>query len=268
MKKVLYTCITGGYDNFPKHPYVADDWDYVLFTDNAELVKRGRVEHWIVKPLVFDKLSNVKNARWHKVNAHKLFPDYDYSLWMDSNILINQEHAFQVIDEMVAKKVLVAVPNHPIRRCIYHEAEEIKKCKIDFANVVDSEISFLRKEKYPKNNGLSETGILLRAHNKIKKMLDLWWGMIEKYSKRDQLSFNYALWKTGTVATPIYSGENGFGIHRKCSDFIFVYVPSHNQDKITDREKFIPKFLGRIICGFIPYSKSRRKFRRTYVKDK
>ena len=79
MKKVLYSCITGGYDNIPVHKYVAPDWDYVLFTDNENLIKLGKYEHWNIKPLVFNKLTNVKNSRWHKVNAHILFPEYDYS---------------------------------------------------------------------------------------------------------------------------------------------------------------------------------------------
>jgi hypothetical protein len=269
-RKIVYTCITGGYDNIPRHPYVADGWDYVLFTDDAELIKRGRVEHWVVKPLAFNKLTNVKNARWHKVNAHKLFPDYDYSLWLDSNILVNNEKLFKIADDLIKKKTLVAVPNHPLRKCIYDEAVVIKNEQIDFPNIVDREINFLCEEGYPKNNGLSETGILLRAHNRIKKTLNLWWRMIAKYSKRDQLSFNYALWKTGVGATPIYTDVAGFGIHRTSSDFSFVYAPSHNHNNVAidAGKQFIPKFIGRVFCCLIPIAKYRRRFRKTYVKDK
>ena len=49
----------------------------------------------------------------------------------------------------------------------------------------------------PKNYGLNETNILLRRHNvpQIIKLMDEWWSYIEKYTKRDQLSLSYVLWK-------------------------------------------------------------------------
>lgn len=272
IKKVVYGCITGGYDNIPTHKYIAPDWDYVLFTDDKELVKQGRFAHWTIKPLAFDKLSNVKNARWHKVNAHKLFPEYDYSLWLDSNIIINDAGLFNLANDLIKQKILVAVPNHPERVCIYDEAEIIKEYRIDTPRIVDKEMQILRHDKYPKNNGLSETGILLRRHNDMKSTLDLWWSMIEKYSKRDQLSFNYALWKTNIERTPIYSGPYGFGIHRQNETFSFVYQQGHGTDKlrkVVDNKKFyIPLWLARIICLFIFSHEARRKFRHKYVKPK
>ena len=89
--KVVYSCITGGYDDIPVHKYISNEWDYILFTDNDDLIRAGTFAHWTIKPLQFDKLTNVKNARWHKINPHILFPDYDYSLWLDSTIIINNE---------------------------------------------------------------------------------------------------------------------------------------------------------------------------------
>ena len=261
IKKVVYSCITGGYDDIPIHNYVDANWDYVMFTDNRDLIKRGKYEHWTIRPLAFDKLTNVKNARWHKVNAHILFPEYDYSLWIDSNIIVNNENLFQTLDKLITQKCPVAVPNHPLRTCIYDEAAEIKRCQIDFPKTVDAEMNFLKRKHYPKGNGLSETNILLRKHNDITETLDLWWKMIEKYSKRDQLSFNYALWQTGVPNTPIYTDENGFGIHRKSDDFTFVFKSSHNQNKITKQPSELRKFVVRLVGCFIPIAKYRRKFK-------
>ena len=223
MNKVIYSCVTGGYDDIPVHKYVAPGWDYVLFTDNQELIAQGKFAHWTIRPLLFNKSTNVKNARWHKINAHTIFPEYDYSLWLDSNIIINNNHLFKIIVPLIKKDILVAVPNHPERKCIYDEAEIIKQCSIDYPKIVDKEMKFLKTKKYPKNNGLSETCILLRKHNSIKSALNLWWKMVKKYSKRDQLSFNYTLWKTNTSYTSIYTNEQGFGVHRLCSDFTFVF---------------------------------------------
>ncbi len=52
---VVYTCITNGYDNLIRHKFSAPDWDYVCFTDNAKLLKRGRVGRWQIRPLAYDK---------------------------------------------------------------------------------------------------------------------------------------------------------------------------------------------------------------------
>ena len=267
MKKVIYSCITGGYDDVPVHKYVAPDWDYVLFTDNKELIAKGRCAHWIIRPLVFNKLTNVKNNRWHKINTHKLFPEYDVSIYLDGNIIVNNSGLFKVVEKLIADNVLIGVPNHPHRKCIYDEAKVIKKRKIDLPKIVNAEIKVLKADKYPKKNGLSENNILFRQHNKIQNTLDLWWNMVETYSKRDQLSFCYALWKTNIKYVPIYTDEQGFGIHhKKDGDFTFVHSQSHNHDPIV-RTKHIPKNIGKILCLFIPIAKYRNRFKDKYIKD-
>ena len=118
-KKVCYTCITGGYDNIPIHRYTDADWDYVLFTDNKELIKQKRVGFWQVRPLVVTKFGNVKNARWHKINAHKLFPDHKYSLWHDGNVSIQNKNIFSIVNKLIDTGAKIAIPKHPFRKCIY-----------------------------------------------------------------------------------------------------------------------------------------------------
>lgn len=231
MKKVIYSCITGGYDNIPEHKYVSPDWDYVLFTDNPDLISRGRINHWIIRPLAFAKRDNVRNARWHKINAHILFPEYEYSLWLDGNVSVNNKNVFDIIDKFISENSTVAVPLHPVRKCVYQEADTIINLHIDYPKTVKSEMRFLHTEKYPNNNGLAETNILLRRHNDIAPALDLWWNMVNKYSKRDQLSFDYAMWKNNIKTIPFYD-DNGAGTHRNNGDFKFTYIPAHNQDKI------------------------------------
>ena len=65
------------------------------------------------------------------------------------------------------------------------------------------------KEGYPQGNGLTETGVLFRIHNATSHFDRLWWQCIEKYSRRDQLSFNYVLWKTSmTCASLLPNGAS------------------------------------------------------------
>ncbi|MBO8425667.1 MAG: DUF616 domain-containing protein [Proteobacteria bacterium] len=262
MKKVVYTCITGGYDNVPKYSYVDGTWDYVLYTDNQDLINAGKIYHWIVRPLQFSNLDNVRNARWHKVNAHILFPEYDCSLWIDANISVSNSHLFEKCAQYIDNDINIAVPLHPVRKCIYDEAYIIIKSKIDTKKVVNKEIKFLKSSKYPRNNGLHETGILFRQHNNIIKMLNDWWNMISLYSKRDQLSFDFVAWKNQVKITDMYETA---GAHRKNGDFVFTYIPQHNQDKIPSKK--MPRWIGHIICVFILKHKNRKNFFKKHVRE-
>jgi hypothetical protein len=50
---------------------------------------------------------------------------------------------------------------------------------------------------YPRNNGLAAAGISIRSSTEdVKKLCQTWWQEVEHFSFRDQLSFNYAAWKS------------------------------------------------------------------------
>ena len=51
----------------------------------------------------------------------------------------------------------------------------------------------------PENLGMVETCIILRRHNDVKCMLldNMWAKELMLWTHRDQLSFNYSLWKSG-----------------------------------------------------------------------
>ncbi len=260
MKKVLYTCITGGYDDVCAHTYIDDSWDYILFTDNPYLLRLGRYTHWIVRPLQFNNLGNVKNSRWHKINAYKLFPEYDYSLWVDGNIVIQSQIFFERINSLVQSNAIISVPIHPSRKCIYNEAQTIKELMIDNKNIVDHEMHRLRLSRYPKDNGLNETCIILRQHNnkKIIRAQKQWWNMVNKYSKRDQLSYNWVMWRNNIQTIPMYEIP---GAHRNSDELLFVHKYSHNQNPAENFNAWIvPRWVGKIMCLFILHTKDKHGF--------
>nr|MBQ0091006.1 hypothetical protein [Candidatus Enterousia merdequi] len=85
---VIYTCITGEYDNLIQHKCVNNNFDYVCFTDNKKLLQSGIVNGWVIKKLKYNKSDDIRNARWHKIHPEKLFSQYDYSIWIDGNLNI------------------------------------------------------------------------------------------------------------------------------------------------------------------------------------
>jgi len=74
---------------------------------------------------------------------------------------------------------------------------------------VDAEVALEKAAGFPASYGLNETNIVYRRHKnpEIIRVMDEWWAMIEKYSKRDQLALSFILWKHGITVESV-SFEN------------------------------------------------------------
>lgn len=188
-KGVIYTCIIGNYDSLKTHKYIDFNWDYVCYTNNKNMKSDGI---WEIKQLEFDKLDNTRNNRWHKLNPHILFSEYEKSIYIDGNIRINSKDFFGLLKDEIFISTI-----HPQRVCLYEEAEICKNARLEDKNVVDKQMEMIKKSAFPKNYGLYEANILYRRHNeeKIIKMDEEWWEFVSKQAKRDQLSLTYVCWK-------------------------------------------------------------------------
>lgn len=193
-KTVCYTCITGNYTQLYSHDYVNYGWDYVCFTDNKNLLKKKQIGIWQIRPLVFNKLDNTKNNRWHKIHPHILFPDYEQSLYVDGNVNILTPYYSKLIAQT---KLNMLLPKHNKNNCIYKELDYIVELNRETKERIDYLRNKYRYEQMPENLGLTANNIIFRKHNKaqIIKIMEEWWSMVEHYSRRDQASFMYVLWK-------------------------------------------------------------------------
>ena len=191
---VCYTYISDDYNELKDHTHMVKDWDYVCFTNNKNLIKLGRVGNWQIRKSQFEKLDAKRNSGWHKTHPHVLFPEYEKSVWIDSNIDVLTDFLEKTLANTTKK---LFVPIHYERNCIYDEIDEVKKTGHDTPEKCDATYSFLRAEKMPEKYGLNETNIMLREHNDdlLKSIDEMWWDCIKNYSKRDQLSFSYCLFK-------------------------------------------------------------------------
>ena len=166
MKILVYTAITGGYES-PRE-------DIKVFT--KEIMVDPKKSSLFYKALTPD------------------FDEYDYSIWMDGNTKLKVPPEYLVGKYL--KNASIAVLRHPDRDCIYDEAKTCLTLNLDSLDVIESQIRRYRKDGYPKDNGLSCTTYILRRHTgKVADFNRIWWEEICKGSRRDQLSFDYALWK-------------------------------------------------------------------------
>ena len=201
--KVIYTCCTNLYDNVCPPPYVDYGYNYVLFTDNKQLLQKDFLGVWQIRPLVFSELDDTKNQRWHKTHPHVLFPEYDESVWIDANLHILSPYIFQEIQKRQNENIII--PVHFERDCIYDEIEKVNELKKENTENCNRIKDFLIHNSFPKHYGLNETNLIYRHHNdeKIISIMEDWWNFIRDYSKRDQLSLSYVLYKYGILPNKI-----------------------------------------------------------------
>ena len=199
-KKVIYTAIFGKYEGLVPQKKI-DGYDFICFTDNPLLNAHPWKNIVVKQPVPNDA---TRSNRKVKILAHEYVSDYEQSIYIDGNFLI-----IGPVDDLVTNYLLdkdLAAFSHENtsdkRNCIYDEYDAIlelsqqKKISAD-PEKMKSFIEKLIQEGYPKKNGLIKGGVLARNHNKkeVIELMEFWWSLVEKYSKRDQLSFNYAAWK-------------------------------------------------------------------------
>ncbi|MBR1648593.1 MAG: DUF616 domain-containing protein [Alphaproteobacteria bacterium] len=195
-KMVIYTCLTGSYDALIVHDFLNPECDYICFTDDKQLLDKKYFGPWKIEPLRFAEMDNSKNNRWHKMHPHLLLDSYQSSLYIDSNINFKTGKVFEYI-RSVPRKCFIALPRHARRDCIYDEARFVVQSGLDDKQNVDILLQKYRDDNFPAHFGLAENNVIFRRHSNPRciKLMEDWWELFVKYSRRDQLSLFYLLWK-------------------------------------------------------------------------
>ena len=195
-KGVIYTAMTGNYDDIKEPKYINPEYDYILYTDNPSI----KSEVWNVRYIEnSENLDNVRLARRIKILGHEYLSDYDFSIWVDAKLEIvgdmdSYKNKYRRSEPMLCF-------NHYTNDCIYEEKETCLELKNDDPEIMEQQMERYRLEGYPEKNGLIDSGILVRdLHDRnVKKVMETWWSEVMNGSRRDQLSFNYACWKNDFV---------------------------------------------------------------------
>ena len=121
------------------------------------------------------------------------------SLWIDGNIEILSPVS-KLFNENIDSEKSVFIPQHPERNCIYAEGLAVIRLKKDTKENINKQLNGYREEGFPSDYGLVQSNIIIRKHNDYEciKLMEKWWEELKNKSHRDQLSFNYAVWKLQT----------------------------------------------------------------------
>lgn len=201
---VVYSCVTGDYDNIVEtivgsEAESAPNTRYVLFHDKARLPYKLKSVNttWDVKPLSYTGPCRRRTARWHKVNSHVLFPDASFTLWIDGTqrFLPGVNPYRDIVLPTEADSLDIFTFKHPERTCVYQELKACCRLKKDNELLMQQQVERYRKNSYPPYNGMVETACVLRRKSvKVNTFNREWWSELARHSFRDQLSFNYVAW--------------------------------------------------------------------------
>jgi hypothetical protein len=191
MKKIaVYTCITGDYESkLDQQNY--EGADFYFYTDK-ELTEQ---EHWIERSATTLFTDPRRNARYHKLLSHEMFPEYDFTIWLDGSVVLKTP-AQTLIDELGDADILTSF--HPIRKTVREEAEECKRLHLDIPGKIETHVQKMLDDWFLDDFGLAETKVVVRRNNdEVKKFNKIWFYSLVTGSLRDQLTFPYVVWKTG-----------------------------------------------------------------------
>lgn len=186
---VVFTAITGVRDAL-NDDQCGDGASFVAFVDRP-----WKSSLWIQQP-AYDRFHSLRrNSRVHKILAHQ-YIDAEYSIWIDGNISLRIPAA-ELISRWLAD-VDLAVFKHHARDCLYAEAAVCAERGLDSRDLISAQVLKYREEKIRPEQGLGECCVVLRRHTAaVERFNNFWWSEYSRFSVRDQISFMYAVTRSG-----------------------------------------------------------------------
>lgn len=190
-KIIVYTSITGNYDELNEPLVKSSNIEYVCFTNNRNLTSKV----WNIEYISSEILNDMYLAKRVKLFPDEFLSGFNTSVWVDGK--------FQIVGD-INEYIMLYQKTKPIlcfphfeRACVYEEAAKCIADGIGNKEDIVHQVANYERQRYPFDNGLYEMGCIVRNHNdeEVKKMMFSWWEEIRKYSFRDQISFPYICWK-------------------------------------------------------------------------
>ena len=239
-KLCVYTCITGNYDNLHEIEHPEKNIDYYCFTNNKHLKSKT----WQIIQIKDDKLDNVRLARKIKILGHPIINEkYEIAVWSDADV-IWQKSISDFVQEYFKNNTL-AIFKHHARDNIFDEAIACLRLRKDNKEIIQKVLNYYQSVGYPDNNGLCESTVFIKniKNPQVTETMQIWFDMVKNFSRRDQLSFNYAAWKTDLKIDyiPIKVWDNPWfytAKHTPNQEIKDCHVYYGNPDQDFDFEKY------------------------------
>lgn len=196
MRVTVFTTVLGLTDPLRTPRHYNAQARYIVFAD--QLVRVPPYELVRVPPA--DRHRSRLLSRMLKILAnHPAIGKPDFVLWHDAAFQLHCD-PIAIADTVPADVEMVAF-RHPHRDTIEAEAEAIAKLKYVTPEVLQQQVRDYRAEGFPPQEGISSTGFSLRRTTPhVAEFNEVWWKEVRDRCWRDQMSVDYAIWKTGLKA--------------------------------------------------------------------
>lgn len=198
-KKLFYTVMTGGYDHLNEIPRPLPNWDYVCFTDNPNVQSKT----WRIEPIKnVSDLDYGRLSRYYKINNHLVDSDYFLSVYVDANMRIRGNLDNFLSHALPTDKPL-GMMLHPFHASLAEEVELCVATSKDDELLLREQLRYYIEEKGFKDHLPHITGRLIirrSGDEEVQKIMETWFSQLLRWSRRDQVSFNYSLAQSPDVA--------------------------------------------------------------------
>lgn len=208
---VIYTVITGDYDTIKQPQVCVPGADFVLFTNNRELLGKGGAWQVRMLDLADDAvMENVLLSRRVKMLPHKYLPEYNVSVYIDADMVLTGDVRELVggSGSVISTKSLAVYRNSQFT-CVRDEVDALVA-----SGRVNAEVARKQWQRYVEwgfkdDMGHTENGLIVRRHNKneVVELMELWWQEFQNGCRRDQVSFMPCVFRCGFNSLEIIEGS-------------------------------------------------------------
>lgn len=200
--RAVFTSLTGDYEKLNEFGVDAPDGvDRICFTDDPMLTSSTwRVIH---VPLALPS-DPMRSQRVVKIVGHPELDGYSETLYVDNSVRLTVSPN-EVLDNWLEHADL-AIPRHSFRETVAAEFTEIRAAELETYARIDEQREHYEAEA---PQVLSQrpywNGMIARRPSApdVRATMDLWMMHVLRYSRRDQLSINFAIAATGIEAAQI-----------------------------------------------------------------
>jgi hypothetical protein len=192
-KLVIYSVLTGSRESLGdplidiREKETDLEIDFIMFTDDVS----ASSSTWQIRILEDRALPAVNLCKRPKCMPWDYLSDYDHSLYIDNIVRFRR---LPTSEDLLFSGDGLKLYKHHGRSSLFEEALAIGVLGYDESEVLCSQVSTYRRNiPLSEIKPLSTTTIIYRTHGhpKVRSHGTMWWEHILKYSKRDQMSFDY-----------------------------------------------------------------------------
>ncbi len=176
---ICYTALFGNYEELKPVKTVTLGWKYICYTDQPLTS-----DVWEIVQVDLNGEDPQRVARWYKI-MH--WVDWERSIWIDASFIIDTD-----LNEWWSRYFAkgFSVPAHPLRNCWYVECLDCIISGRGNKEQVQSQLAEYEAAGLPRNNGVIQSGLLMRENTQeVINLCERWYLELSKRSLRDQIAF-------------------------------------------------------------------------------